>query len=148
MTATDPVTDWRGTPITPGALVVYGAPVGRSIAMVEATVATPMLTPSGRIWLDVVRRSYGHIGTEVGKVHVGADRLTVVTELPPTEMPTAADVAAEAAAQREEWNRKRAEAEAECARVGHEPEDVTSWADAYRRSQCSRCGKRLAEATP
>lgn len=87
----DPV-DWRGTPIVPGALVVYGAPVGRSIAMVEARVSDPMLTPSGRIWLDVVRRSYSH--TDGGRVHVGADRLTVVTELPSTTVPTDADRAA------------------------------------------------------
>jgi hypothetical protein len=80
--------DWRGTPITPGALVIYGAPVGRSIAMVEATVADPMLTPSGRIWLDVIRRAYGGYGHENQRVHVGADRLTVVTALPPSELMT------------------------------------------------------------
>jgi hypothetical protein len=76
--------DWRGTPIEPGGLVIYGAPVGRSIAMVEATVAEPMLTPSGRIWLDVVRRAYGGYSDEVKRVHVGADRLTVVDALPAT----------------------------------------------------------------
>lgn len=80
--------DWRGTPITPGALVIYGAPVGRSIALVEATVADPMLTPSGRIWLDVIRRAYGGWGDSKRRVHVGADRLTVVDILPPTTMPT------------------------------------------------------------
>jgi hypothetical protein len=84
---TGPV-DWRGTPITPGALVIYGAPVGRSIAMVEARVGDPMLSPSGRIWLEVDRRSYGGWGDGKRRVHVGADRLTVVTELPPTTMPT------------------------------------------------------------
>lgn len=79
--------DWRGTPIRPGALVIYGAPVGRSIAMVEAIVTDPMLTPSGRIWLDVQRRAYGswpREGDEPKRVHVGADRLTVVADLPPT----------------------------------------------------------------
>lgn len=81
--STEPPRDWRGTPITPGALVIYGAPVGRSIALVEATVADPMLTPSGRIWLNVQRRAYGHSDTS-RRVHVGADRLTVVTALPPT----------------------------------------------------------------
>lgn len=86
---TGPV-DWRGTPITPGALVIYGAPVGRSIALVEATVADPMLSPSGRIWLDVIRRAYGYSDMKP-KVHVGADRLTVVTTLPPTSLPTDAD---------------------------------------------------------
>lgn len=85
---TTPPRDWRGTPITPGALVIYGAPVGRSIAMVEAIVAAPMTTPSGRIWLNVQRRAYGSSwaadGEQIRKVHVGADRLTVVGVLPPT----------------------------------------------------------------
>jgi len=140
----EPATDWRGTPIEPGALVIYGAPVGRSIAMVEATVANPMLTPSGRIWLDVVRRSYGHVGTEVGRVHVGADRLTVVSLLPPSDLPTAADLAAEALARREEWERKQAAAVAECAVSGH------VWAvDAGfglgRLRRCIRCHLRDAD---
>lgn len=87
--STGPV-DWRGTPITPGALVIYGGPVGRSIQMVEATVADPMLTPSGRIWLNVVRRSYDDDSD--GRVHVGADRLVVVGQLPPTALPTATEV--------------------------------------------------------
>jgi hypothetical protein len=87
-TETGPV-DWRGTPITPGALVIYGGPAGRSITMVEAIVADPMLSPSGRIWLNVIRRSYAH--TDGAKVHVGADRLTVVTGLPPTTVPTEAE---------------------------------------------------------
>lgn len=82
--ADDQPRDWRGTPIEPGKLVIYGAPVGRSIAMVEATVADPMLTPSGRIWLDVHRRAYGGWADEVRRVHVGADRLTVVDALPAT----------------------------------------------------------------
>jgi hypothetical protein len=86
----EPVVDWRGTPITPGALVIYGGPVGRSIQMVEARVADPMLSPSGRIFLNVVRRSY--TDDNDGRVHVGADRLTVVAELPPTTLPTASEV--------------------------------------------------------
>lgn len=142
---TEPVTDWRGTPITPGALVVYGAPVGRSIAMVEAVVATPMLTPSGRIWLDVIRRSYGQSGTEVGKVHVGADRLTVVTELPPSAMPTAADVAAEATSQRAEWDWKLAAAVAECERVGHDWQPDRGYSPLAQVRRCARCRSRRSE---
>ncbi len=82
--------DWRGTTIRPGALVIYGAPVGRSISMVEGTVSDPMLTPSGRIWVDVIRRSYGgYDHTDGGeRVHVGADRLTIVDQLPATTAPT------------------------------------------------------------
>jgi hypothetical protein len=91
--------DWRSTPITPGALVIYGGPAGRSITMVEARVADPMLSLSGRIWLDIVRRSYAH--TDGGRVHVGADRLTVVTELPPTTVPTDAERAARERAKRD-----------------------------------------------
>lgn len=100
-TTTGPV-DWRGTPITPGALVIYGGPAGRSITMVEATVADPMLSPSGRIFLNVVRRSYWH--TDGRKVHVGADRLTVVTELPPTTVPTEVERAARIEAHRKARN--------------------------------------------
>jgi hypothetical protein len=85
---TDGPRDWRGTEITPGSLVIYGAPVGRSIAMVEATVADPMLSPAGRIWLNVTRRSHGGWGDGTKRVHVGADRLTVVTTLPETDAPT------------------------------------------------------------
>lgn len=88
MTDIEPV-DWRGTPITPGALVIYGGPVGRSIQMVEAVVADPMLTPSGRIWLNIVRRSYTDDSDK--RVHVGADRLTVVDVLPRTTLPTATE---------------------------------------------------------
>lgn len=85
---TEPV-DWRGTPITPGALVIYGGPVGRSIQLVEARVSDPMLTPSGRIWLDIIRRAY--TDDNDGRVHVGADRLIVVETLPPTTLPTATE---------------------------------------------------------
>jgi len=101
----DTPTDWRGTPIQPGNLVIYGAPVGRSIAMVEATVANPMLTPSGRIWLDVTRRSYGSYGYDNKRVHVGADRLTVVTELPPTDLPTEDELKAAQRVQRADWGK-------------------------------------------
>ena len=103
--STEPV-DWRGTPITPGALVIYGAPVNRSIALVEAIVADPMLTPSGRIWLEVQRRAYGGWGDGSRRVHVGADRLTVVDSLPPTTRLTEqekADRYEEQVTRREAW---------------------------------------------
>lgn len=87
MTADHGARDWRGTPITPGALVIYGAQVGRSVTLVEARVADPMCTPSGRIWLEVIRRSYGG-WLDAERVHVGADRLTVVDTLPPTALPS------------------------------------------------------------
>lgn len=92
------VRDWRGTPIVPGALVVYGAPVGRSIAMVEGTVDG--FTKSGRVNVRIIRRSYG--GWSQGKdvVHVGADRLTIVETLPPTDVLT----------DKEKYEQRRAEA--------------------------------------
>jgi hypothetical protein len=79
--------DWRGTSIEIGATVIYGAGVGRSIAMVEAVVDG--FTDTGRVWLAVRHRAYGggwHSARP--RVHVGADRLTVVSGLPPTELPT------------------------------------------------------------
>lgn len=132
-------TDWRGTPITPGALVIYGAPAGRSITMVEATVADPMLSPSGRIFLNVVRRSYWH--TDGGKVHVGADRLTVVTALPPTTVPTDAE---RAARQRAERDAREAFADGLHRREGHDgPESgmVKTGPDRWQQKwvPCLRC---------
>lgn len=86
--------DWRGTPIVPGALVIYGAPVGRSIALVEATVEG--FTKSGRVNVRILRRAYGGGWTNAKDVvHVGADRLVVVNELPPTDMPLESEKIAE-----------------------------------------------------
>lgn len=79
--------DWRGTPIVVGATVIYGAPVSRSIAMVEGTVES--FTKSGRVNVRVVRRAYGYTWSDSKPVvHVGQDRLTVVTDLPTSLMPT------------------------------------------------------------
>lgn len=96
--------DWRGTPIEVGKLVIYGAPVGRSIALVEATVDG--FTKSGRVNLRIIRRAHGYGGKEV--VHVGADRLTIVTELPPTDVPTDAEKSAQALRRMKERNRVHA----------------------------------------
>lgn len=81
--------DWRGTPIRVGDTVIYGAPVGRSIAMVEAIVDG--FTDSGRVWLLVKHRAFGGYGEGKPRVHVGPDRLTVVTQLPPTDLPLEED---------------------------------------------------------
>lgn len=93
----DTPTDWRGTPITPHATVIYGAGVGRSIEMVEAIVepqpggpSRPHLTASGDVWLRVIHRSYQAPSTT--RTRVGADRLTVVTALPATDLPLASQV--------------------------------------------------------
>lgn len=88
--------DWRGIPITPGARVIYGAGVGRSIALVEGTVDTDTpFTKSGRVNVRVIRRAYGGGWYDPKPVvHVGRDRLTVV-ELPPSTEPTEAEKAAE-----------------------------------------------------
>jgi hypothetical protein len=79
--------DWRGTPIVPGATVIYGASIySHSIEMVEATVAVdrPMVTPSGAIRLDVVRRARDPQGrwARTPRVCVGPLGLTVVKSLP------------------------------------------------------------------
>jgi hypothetical protein len=96
------VKDWRGTPIVPGALVIYGAGVGRSIALVEAEVAE--LNPEkGTVKLKVIRRGYG--GGTQDYVRVGANRLVVVNDLPPTEIPTQNERNAEATRRMEEHDR-------------------------------------------
>ena len=96
---TEPIRDWRGTVVEPGQTVIYGGPVGRSIQMVEAEVVG--FTKSGRVNVRVTRRAYSHGDRDV--VHVGADRLTVVLELPPTDNPTQA----QENAVRDERRRKR-----------------------------------------
>lgn len=82
--------DARDVPIKPGASVVYGFGVGRSIAMAEGVVEEKggeiSLTPTGRVWVQVVRRSYSS-GTQK-RVHVANDRLVVVDALPASPQPT------------------------------------------------------------
>lgn len=110
--------DARGVPIAPGDTAIYGFGVGRSVAMAEAVVLgeepcthgdpdaectrecpgftrspSVSLTPSGRVRLRVVRRSYG-VG-EKPVVTVGPDRLVVLKDydggrpaLPPSPLPT------------------------------------------------------------
>ncbi|MFJ9213025.1 hypothetical protein [Streptomyces sp. NPDC102264] len=80
--------DARGVEIFEGATCIYGAGVGRSIALVEAVVDG--FTDSGRVWLKVVRRSYGAStwGTPRERVHVGPDRLVLVDTLPKCDLPT------------------------------------------------------------
>ncbi|OII61178.1 hypothetical protein BJP40_06530 [Streptomyces sp. CC53] len=93
---TDTLIDARGVPITPGDTAIYGFTVGRSVAMAEAVVLGELvgpdlppgvtaaivleekvsLTPSGRVRLRVVRRSYG--GGEKPVVDVAPDRLVVL----------------------------------------------------------------------
>ena len=75
--------DWRGTVINVGDTVIYGAPVGRSIAMVEATVTG--FSEKGRVLLKVKYRAIGGYGDNK-IVNVGPDRLTIVTGLPPTDL--------------------------------------------------------------
>lgn len=116
MTDQPALTDWRGTPIRGGDTVIYGAGVGRSVALVEATVERegdaplelrPKLTPSGRVWLRIVRRAYGYTGdSSETRVHVGADRLTIVTALPPSELPRIDDKILDAAQSSIRWHEK------------------------------------------
>lgn len=110
--------DARGVEISPGDVALYGFGVGRSIAMAEAVVLGETdgppkqhmrhdrvsLTPSGRVRLRVVRRSYDS-GTKP-IVDVAPDRLVVLKEewtglanlmtrpsLPPSPLPTQDDEA-------------------------------------------------------
>ena len=113
--------DARGVEIEPGDVCLYGFGVGRSVAMAEAVVLgeepTPgkksgeevvadmyrqatkvSLTPSGRVRLRVVRRSYS--SGEKPVVDVAPDRLVVLKRsdlvvggfngpyLPPSPLPT------------------------------------------------------------
>jgi hypothetical protein len=124
---TDTARDARGIPITEGATCIYGAPVGRSIALVEGVIDG--FTPSGRVWVKVVRRAYGGWGTErASRVHVGADRLVIVDALPTSDLPTE-----EEAAERERlrlvdlYRTRLAELEA-----GAEPRGSWETVDGYR----------------
>lgn len=86
--------DARDIEITEGATCIYGASVGRSIALVEGIIDG--FTPSGRVWVKVVRRAYGGGGTTDRKrVHVGPDRLVIVDALPDSDLPTDAEKSAE-----------------------------------------------------
>jgi hypothetical protein len=82
--------DARGVALKPGATVVYGFGVGRSIAMAEGLIESKAgevaLTPSGRVWVQVVRRTYS--SGEKSRVHVQADHLVVVDALPASPQPT------------------------------------------------------------
>ncbi|MEU3729974.1 hypothetical protein AB0E81_11275 [Streptomyces sp. NPDC033538] len=87
-------TDARGVEITEGASCIYGAPVGRSIALVEGVIDG--FTPSGRVWVRIVRRAYGRGWTDSkDRVHVGADRLVIVDALPESGLQTQAEKVAE-----------------------------------------------------
>lgn len=116
--------DARGVFIDAGDTVIYGFGVGQSVAMAEGIVLggecsceqpmtscpahpdhgspRPSVTPSGRIWVRIIRRSYGSGSKPV--VHVAPDRLVVlkkietfrgsmVSHLPPSELPTQDEVA-------------------------------------------------------
>lgn len=153
--ALDLPTDWRGTPITPGARVIYGAPVGRSITMVEAIVAHPMLSPSGRIWLSVQRRAYGAHGDSKAMVHVGANRLTVVTVLPPTTRLTEREKAArldEQRARQEAWlirhHARHGHTRTVSGRTGYAACDGDCFREGQRFGKAWEAGRPLDEATP
>lgn len=140
MTTDETPRDWRGTEITAGAPVIYGAGVGRSIELVEAEVAEPMLTKSGRIRLKIVRRAY-QTGSSYSKavVDVGPDRLTVIRpdSLPPTDLPLYTE-------QIEKSKERMAKLDA--IRDTHDIQPVGEWAGGshYRYKttvyRCKKCG--------
>lgn len=88
--------DARGVEIEPGDVCLYGFGVGRSVALAEGVVLeappcdvpgctltvheTVSLTPSGRVRLRVVRRSYS--SGEKPVVDVAPDRLVVLKRIP------------------------------------------------------------------
>ena len=91
----DELLDARGVEIEPGDTAIYGFGVGRSVAMAEAVVLGAhgdhkaclppcldevSLTPSGRVRLRVVRRSYS--SGEKPVVDVAPDRLVVLKAAP------------------------------------------------------------------
>lgn len=91
--------DARGVEISPGDTVIYGFGVGRSVAMAEGVVlgedGRVALTPSGRVKVKVVRRSYS--SGEKPVVDVQADRMVALKQalaprhfsfLPPSSLPT------------------------------------------------------------
>ena len=81
----DIVKDWRGTPIEIGHVVIYGT--GRAVELVEGVVEG--FTKSGRVTVQVVRRSFGWASQ--GRVHVGPTSLTVIDLLPDATVPTMAE---------------------------------------------------------
>jgi hypothetical protein len=88
----DTAKDARGVEIHPGATCIYGAPVGRSIALVEGVIDG--FTSSGRVWVRIVRRAYGGGWSDSkARVHVGPDRLVIVDALPESDLPTDAEKA-------------------------------------------------------
>lgn len=134
--------DWRGTAIEIGDVVIYGAPVGRSIALVEAEVVG--YTTSGRVNVRIIRRAYGGNWSDKEVVHVGADRLVVVTALPPSDVPLTSEVIAERRAR-----------DAEHRRI-HNSHD---WPPPYQgvgpggwyqtvRPPCTRCGRERWSPDP
>jgi hypothetical protein len=98
--------DARGVDIVEGASCIYGAPVGRSIALVEGVIDG--FTASGRVWVRIVRRAYGGGWSDSkDRVHVGADRLVIVDALPTCDLPTDAEKAQERRQERMTFYRER-----------------------------------------
>jgi hypothetical protein len=86
-----PVTDWRGTPIYPGALVIHGATSGYSVVITEAHVAAEPFTRTGKVRLDVIRRS-GGAWRAASVIAVEPRHLTVIEALPASRSATNADL--------------------------------------------------------
>lgn len=87
----DNMVDARGVKIEPGDAVIYGFGVSRSVAMAEGRVRDDgyghvSTTPSGRVWVTIVRRSYG--GGEEERVHIAPDRMVVLKKQPNSVIPS------------------------------------------------------------
>jgi hypothetical protein len=134
--------DWRGVPITEGCTLIYGAGVGRSVAMVEA-VYEGKTTPSGRLWVRVVRRAYGSTGSAADlRVHIGADRVTVVDSLPASDTPTEDEKIRTDCHRRADYHRKRI---AELTQPGWAASEATAEEVGYHQRQLRDIGRKLGE---
>lgn len=136
------LSDARGVPLKPGAHIVYGFGVGRSVAMAEGVIEEAdgdvSLTPSGRVWVRIVRRSYSS-GRDP-RVHVAPDRLVVVQALPPSPLPTQAqdNVA--------EWELRRDRYRVRLTALA-EGEPLADWEERYPREEIvGDYGRWLVEA--
>lgn len=135
--------DWRGTAIEVGASVIYGAPVGRSIELVEGEVVS--FSKTGRVNVKVVRRAYQHGSTYSKKtVHVGQDRLIVINSdsLPPTTLPTWEEAIGESKRRADLRDANEATHTWPEPIMVHEPfvKGSSYWVDRQIQPPCSVCG--------
>lgn len=72
----DNITDWRGTRIVPGAVVLFHRPFGRAGVTVEGIVRDAWTSPTG--WIKVATLRSSDHRSAVQNLGVHPDRITVV----------------------------------------------------------------------